>query len=392
MISRDVTTLFESLLQQFPIVTLTGPRQSGKTTLARAVCASMPYVSLENPDIRRYATDDPRGFLATYAKGAVFDEIQRVPELASYLQQSVDDDPSPGRFVLTGSQQFELMRGVSQSLAGRSGLLRLLPLSYSELCRLKPTAAQASASELVFCGFYPRIHHRGLNPTHALSSYFAAYVERDLRALSTVQDLNRFERFVRLCAGRIGQLLNLQNLANDCGIAQSTANQWMDLLQTSGIVYLLQPWFTNTNKRLIKSPKLYFIDTGLAAWLLNLRSASQLERDPLWGHLFENFVVIEALKERWHHGNTGPLYHYRDAVGHEIDLLWPQGAGVHAIEVKAGATVNGDYFKGLKYFRAVHSEHLLSGRVVFGGDESQMRSDFAALSWRGLASRHSPPA
>ncbi len=387
MILRDATPYFKRLLAQFPVVTLTGPRQAGKTTLARTVCAGKPYASLENPDVRSFALDDPRGFLAQFPDGAIFDEIQRAPELASYLQQVVDEHPQPGRFVLTGSQQFELMRGVSQSLAGRSAVMRLLPMSLSELCRLNPGYRKASAAEVVFNGFYPRIHHQRLDPSQALASYFSAYVERDLRALSSVQDLNRFERFVRLCAGRIGQLLNLQGLATDAGIAQSTATQWVGLLQTSGIVTLLQPWYTNTSKRLIKSPKLYFVDTGLAAWLLDLRSPAQTQRDPLWGHLFENFVVADALKERWHHGNTSPLYHYRDAVQHEVDLLWPEGSGVHAIEVKAGATVNPDYFKGLRYFQSVHGQHLLSGRVVFGGDMGQARSDFAALSWRGLQVR-----
>lgn len=386
-IHRDSATLFRQLLRQYPAVTLTGPRQSGKTTLVRSECPHLPYVTLEDPDVRRFALEDPRGFLASYKQGAIFDEVQRTPELPSYLQGMIDSDPQPGRFVLTGSQQFELMRGVSQSLAGRNAILRLLPMSLSELCRLTPSYAKADAAQVVFNGFYPRIHHQQLNPSVALADYFASYVERDLRELSAVHDLQRFERFVRLCAGRTGQLLNLSNLASDAGVSQSTATAWIDLLQTSCIVHLMQPWFTNTSKRLIKSPKLYFYDSGLACWLLNIRSAEQLARDPLWGHLFENFIVMEALKDQWHFGYNQPLYFYRDSIGHEIDLLIPEASRVHAIEIKAGATVNSDYFKGLEQFAKAHPQHLASGRVIFGGDQGQARSNWSVHAWSALRTR-----
>ncbi len=386
-IHRDSAALFRNLLSQYPAVTLTGPRQSGKTTLARSECPHLPYVTLEDPDIRRFALEDPRGFLSNYKRGAIFDEVQRTPELPSYLQGMIDNDPQPGRFVLTGSQQFELMRGVSQSLAGRNAILRLLPMSLSELCRLNPNYAQTQAAQVVFNGFYPRIHHQQLNPSVALADYFASYVERDLRELSAVHDLQRFERFVRLCAGRSGQLLNLSNLANDAGVSQSTATGWIDLLQTSCIVYLMQPWFTNTSKRLIKSPKLYFYDSGLACWLLNIRSAEQLSRDPLWGHLFENFIVMEALKDQWHFGQNQPLYFYRDSMGHEVDLLVADGSQVHAIEIKAGQTVNPDYFKGLQQFVKAHPAQLASGRVIYGGSSKQTRSDWQVYSWQSLRHR-----
>lgn len=386
-IHRDSAALFRNLLSQYPAVTLTGPRQSGKTTLARSECPHLPYVTLEDPDIRRFALEDPRGFLTNYKQGAIFDEVQRTPELPSYLQGMIDNDPQPGRFVLTGSQQFELMRGVSQSLAGRNAILRLLPMSLSELCRLNPNYAQTQAAQVVFNGFYPRIHHQQLNPSVALADYFASYVERDLRELSAVHDLQRFERFVRLCAGRSGQLLNLSNLANDAGVSQSTATGWINLLQTSCIVYLMQPWFTNTSKRLIKSPKLYFYDSGLACWLLNIRSAEQLSRDPLWGHLFENFIVMEALKDQWHFGQNQPLYFYRDSMGHEVDLLVADGSQVHAIEIKAGQTVNPDYFKGLQQFIKAHPAQLASGRVIYGGSSKQTRSDWQVYSWQSLRHR-----
>jgi uncharacterized protein len=384
MIQRDIAPLFHQALEQYPIVTLTGPRQSGKTTLAKTECPDKPYVSLEDPDIRSFAKNDPRGFLSSYPNGVILDEIQRVPELPSYLQTVVDADARPGRFVLTGSQQFELMRSVTQSLAGRTAILRLLPMSLSELCRLNPSYSKQAASSVILNGFYPRIHDRKLNPSQALADYFASYVERDLRELTAVHDLQRFERFVRLCAGRTGQLLNINNLAMDAGIAHATAQAWLDLLQTSCIVYLLQPWFTNTSKRLIRSPKLYFYDVGLAAWLLGLRQSEQVNRDPLWGALFENFIVMEALKDKWHHGDTEPLYFYRDSLGHEIDLLILEAGKVHAIEIKAGATVNSDYFKGLTQFAKDYGTHMASGRVIYGGTEPQMRSDWQVYGWRGL--------
>ena len=389
MIRRHIEPLLRKLAAQYPIVTLVGPRQSGKTTLARMVFPDKPYVSLEDPDLRRFATEDPRGFLLAYKGGAVLDEIQRTPELPSYLQSMVDADPSPGRFILTGSHQFELMTQVSQSLAGRTALLRLLPLTLAEVAlmrRIEPQDPSALPS-LLLTGFYPRVHDKDLQPSQAMADYFATYVERDLRQLAAVHDLRLFERFVRLCAGRTGQLLNLSSLANDAGISQPTARAWIDLLQTSFIVYLLPPWFVNSGKRLIKSPKLYFYDTGLVAWLLGLRSADQVQRDPLLGALFENFVVMEALKDRFNQGENGPLYFYRDSEGNELDLLMPVGRQFHGIEIKAGATVNPDYFKGLKRFSQHHPDVLCGGCVIFGGDKSQARSLWPVHSWMKLGSK-----
>jgi uncharacterized protein len=389
MIERNITPLLRQLASQYPVVTLTGPRQSGKTTLAKALFPSVPYVTLEDPDVRRYATEDPRGFLSGYLHGAIFDEIQRVPELPSYLQGMVDADPQPGRFILTGSQQFELMTHVTQSLAGRTGIARLLPFTLSEVQRLQGQAKPPDLAQTLLTGFYPRIHDKGLNPTQALADYFATYVERDLRQLSAVHDLQRFERFVRLCAGRTGQLLNLNGLGNDAGVSYATARAWIDLLQTSYIVHLLAPWFTNTGKRLVKSPKLYFYDVGLVCWLLGLRTPEQVFRDPLWGSLFENFIIMEALKDRLNSGESAEMYFYRDSEGNEVDLLLPTGGKLHAIEIKAGATVTPDYFKGLKTFSTHHPNALTGGGLVFGGAQGQNRSDWPVHSWLQLRFRPS---
>jgi uncharacterized protein len=387
MIARNITPLVLQLASQYPVITLTGPRQSGKTTLAKSLFPNKPYVTLENPDTRRYASEDPRGFLSAYPQGAILDEIQRTPELPSYLQGMVDADPQPGRFVLTGSQQFELMTQVTQSLAGRTAVLRLLPFTLAEAARLKGSSAPPDLASTLLTGFYPRIHDKSLNPSQALADYFATYVERDLRQLAAVHDLQRFERFVRLCAGRTGQLLNLDSLGNDAGVSHATARAWIDLLQTSYIVHLLPPWFTNSGKRLIKSPKLYFYDVGLACWLLGLRTPSQVSRDPLWGSLFENFIIMEALKDRFNAGESAQMYFYRDSEGNEVDLLLPTGGKLHAIEIKAGATVNVDYFKGLKTFAAHHPHAVAGGGVVFGGAQSQSRSDWPVHSWLDLLSK-----
>ena len=388
MIERNIAPVLQQLATQYPVITLTGPRQSGKTTLTRRLFSDKPYVTLEDPDSRRFATEDPRGFLMQFAQGAILDEIQRAPELTSYLQGMVDADPKPGRFVLTGSHQFELMSQVSQSLAGRTAVLRLLPFTLAEVHRLRGGMASPDLAQTLLTGFYPRIHDQSLDPSQALADYFATYVQRDLRQLAAVQDLQRFERFVRLCAGRTGQLLNLSSLGNDAGVTHSTARAWIDLLQSSYIVHLLPPWFANTGKRLVKASKLYFHDVGLACWLLGLRSAKQVARDPLWGSLFENFVIMEAMKDRLNAGATAEMYFYRDSEGNEVDLLIPVGTKMHAIEIKAGATINPDYFKGLKTFAAHQPAVFASGCVVFGGADGQSRSDWPVHAWHQL--QHTP--
>ncbi len=384
MIERAITTVLAGLARQYPVVTLTGPRQSGKSTLAKSLFPNKPYVTLEDPDVRRFAIEDPRGFLGGFTDGAVFDEIQRAPDLTSYLQGMVDTDARPGRFILTGSHQFELMTRVTQSLAGRTAILRLLPFTLAETQRIPGALSAPDLCKTVLTGFYPRIHDLGLDPAQAMADYFATYVERDLRQLAAVHDLQRFERFVRLCAGRTGQILNLSSLGNDAGVSHVTARAWLDLLQSSYIVHLLPPWFTNSGKRLIKSPKLYFYDVGLACWLLGLRTPEQVARDPLWGSLFENFIIMEAIKDRLNSGESQEMYFYRDSEGNEVDLLIPVGGRLYAIEIKAGATVNPDYFRGLKTFAAHHPTLVAGGCVLFGGDQGQSRSDWPVFSWRSL--------
>lgn len=385
MIDRDIAPLAARLAARYPVLTLTGPRQSGKTTLCRALFPGLPYVTLEDPDRRAFAEQDPRGFLNGLAGGAIIDEVQRVPQLPSYLQAVVDSDSAPGRYVLTGSQQFELMSRVSQSLAGRTALLRLLPFTLAEVARIHPIPDLPTT---LLTGFYPRIHDRGLDPSQALGDYFATYVERDLRQLTAVHDLQRFGRFVRLCAGRIGQLVNYTSLGNDAGVSHATARAWLDLLQTSYVVHVLPPWFTNTTKRLVRSPKLYFHDVGLACWLLGLRSPEQVARDPLVGSLFENLVIVEALKQRYNRGESGEMYFYRDATGNEVDLMIPDGRRFRAVEIKAGATVNPDYFRGLNSLARQFPEAVEGGSVVYGGDADQPRSDWPVFAWRSL---QSPP-
>lgn len=380
MYKRLLEAALAALARQYPVLTLTGPRQSGKTTLCRRVFPGKAYVSLENPDTRRLAIEDPRGFLDGYPDGAILDEVQRAPELLSYLQEAVDRDLRKGVFILTGSQQFEVMSRVTQSLAGRTALLKLLPLSLEEL----PRGRQApTIDHLMLSGFYPRLHKEGLEPVQFYGDYLETCVERDLRQLVSVKDLAVFQRFVRLCAGRIGGLLNLQSLGNDAGVSHTTARAWITLLQAGYIVFLLEPYHANISKRLVKTPKLFFYDTGLACRLLGIENESQLARDPLRGGLFENLVVLEALKHRWHRGLRAELSFYRDNVGNEVDLLYGRGADALPIEVKAGATIAGDYFKGLLHYAKVFPKSS-GGALVYAGKEEYVHQGIKVVAPRGL--------
>jgi len=373
MIDRTIEPVLKDLVAKYPVVTLTGPRQSGKTTLCRKVFPDMPYANLESPDTRVFAATDPRGFLAAYPAGVVIDEIQRVPDLVSYIQGIVDERKVPGQFILTGSRQFEVMDAVNQSLAGRTALLKLLPFSIVEI---RGTTLPESIDLLLLTGFYPRIHDQGLNPTQALGDYYETYVERDVRQLASIRDLGLFQKFVRLCAGRIGQILNLQSLANDAGVSHTTARAWITLLEASYILFLLKPWHRNLSKRLIKSPKLYFYDVGLAAWLLGMESERHMSRDPLRGSLFENLAVAEVLKHRFNRGRKNAVTFYRDSRGNEVDIILESGRDVFPVEVKAGATIATDFFRGLTHFSRLTGGLPHGGGLLYGGHETRRQGPF----------------
>lgn len=369
MIPRTITPHLQALFGQYPFVTVTGPRQSGKTTLCRAAFPDLAYVNLESPRSRRFAEEDPERFLASYSGGAILDEIQRVPELLSWLQVLADERRTNGLFVLTGSGQFLLMDKVDQSLAGRTALLRLLPLSIEEL---RAGGTVPGLDDLLFTGFFPRIYDQNLDPTVALGDYVETYLERDVRRIGEIRNLNAFRRFVRLCAGRVGQLLDYSALGADAGVTHSTARGWLSLLEASYILFRLEPFHTNVRKRLVRSPKLYFYDVGLAAWLLDVENAGQLQTHPLRGPLFENAVVVEALKHGYNGGRRPLLSFFRDHRGLECDLVYRSGNRLLAVEAKSGATVASDWFTGLNRISEIVSD-VSTRAVVYGGADRETR-------------------
>lgn len=381
MIPRAAASRLAELARYYPIVAITGPRQAGKTTLARAVFANKPYVSLEDPDLRALATTDPRGFLSRFPDGAVIDEAQRVPDLFSYLQTRVDGDGRMGLFVLTGSQQFGLIEGISQSLAGRVGLLHLLPFGFDELAGTRPGD---TLEDWLARGFYPPLYDRAIPPHLWFADYLATYVERDVRRMIQVRDLESFHRFVLMCAARTGQLLNLSALAADCGITHNTAHAWLGVLEASYLVMRLQPFHRNFGKRLTKAPKLYFLDPGLAAWLAGARDATALATGMMRGPIFETFVVAEFVKRRRHALRAEELYFWRDAAGQEIDLLVTRGETIlAAVECKSGRTVAEDWFAPLARFAALAGKpHTL---LVYGGDADQSRTTTPVFGWRSIS-------
>ena len=371
MIEREITGRLTALFEQYPFVTVTGPRQSGKTTLCRAAFPNLHYVNLEAPDQRDFAESDPRGFLAQLGEGAIIDEVQYVPQLMSYLQVLADELGRNGLFVLTGSEQFRLSEAISQSLAGRTALLRLLPFSLAERQRI---GASNAMGDVIYSGFYPRILDQGLEPRQALGDYFETYIERDVRRLGEIRNLSSFRLFMRLCAGRVGQLVNLSSLGSDAGVSHTTVREWLTILETSYIIFQLPPFYANIRKRLVKSPKIYFYDVGLASYLLGIENAEQVTTHPLRGALFENMVVAETLKYRFNRGRQPNLSFFRDSRGLECDLLYETGHGIHAIEVKSGATVSSDYFRSLNRV-AEFVPNIAAKTVVYGGTVRQTRSD-----------------
>ncbi len=366
MYTRAISPVLKRFASLYPVIGITGPRQSGKTTLAKFLFPHLPYVSLENLDIRLQAQTDPRAFLAHYHDGAIFDEVQNVPELLSYLQEKVDEDSRKGRYVVTGSQNFALSAHIAQSLSGRIGMTTLLPLSLTELENLKDPPSS------IFKGGYPGLHHLKMHPLDFYPNYIQTYIERDVKQLKNIENLGRFQTFLKLCAGRIGQLLNLSSLAQDAGISHTTARQWITILEASYIVFTLQPYHQNFNKRLIKMPKLYFYDTGIACTLLGLEKESQLNTHYLKGALFENLVILEVLKARLNQGLPPNLYFWRDQTGHEVDLIGEWGGELHAMEIKLGATFQNEYIKNLRYFINIAkdtSKESIKGYLIYTGNQ-----------------------
>lgn len=385
MIERDLTPRLVDAAAHFPAVTLTGPRQSGKSTLCRALFPDHPYVNLEAPDVRAFANDDPRGFLAAHPNGAVLDEVQRVPELPSYLQPLIDVDPTAGRWILTGSQHLALHEAIGQSLAGRTAIMHLLPLSRPEIERFPDFPPSLEAA--MVAGGYPRIFDRGIDPSTWLQAYVATYIERDVRTISNIGDLVQFQRFVQLCAGRTGQLLNLTALASDAGVTQPTARAWLSVLETSFLVHRLSAFHSNERKRLVKMPKLHFHDAGLACWLLGIRDPGHLDAHPLRGPIFESWVVGEVLKHRTNRGEPSGMWFLRDQHGNEADLVVDTGDRRIVVEVKASRTIPAG---ALAQAETAARRLPDDGRpvdlvVVYAGDERQERTNGRIIPWRDVA-------
>jgi len=382
MITRNAKNTALRLALGFPILAITGPRQAGKTTLARSVFPDRAYVSLEDPDQREQAQADPRGFLARFPDGAVIDEVQRVPDLISYLQGLVDNRGRMGDFILTGSQQFGLMSHIGQSLAGRVGRIELLPFAMTEL-----TAADLLPGDLdtlLWRGAYPPLYDRPLSPTDWFPNYISTYLERDVRQLLAVRDLSLFQRFVRLCAARTGQLLNLSALANDCGVSHTTAREWLSVLEASYLILVLPPYHRNFGKRLVKTPKLYFLDTGLAAALLGIADRATLNIHPQRGALFETLAIGEFVKQRYNAGRPAGLYFWRDNTGNEVDLLFETSTGLRPVEIKSGATFVPDWLRGLKKWASLAGDQTLPGWLLYGGDDRYGREGVEVFPWRSL--------
>lgn len=379
LIPRQAEATLLQLAGEYPAVVITGPRQSGKTTLVRKAFPDKPYVSLEDLDERQLAGDDPRGFLGRYPDGAILDEVQRCPALFSYLQTRIDQVRRKGLFVLTGSQQFNLLSGISQSLAGRVALIPLLPFTLGELQAARK--APKELSELLLRGLYPPIYDGRQHAGIWYGNYMRTYIERDVRQIINVRDLNAFQRFVRMCAGRTGQLTNLSALASDCGVTHNTAKAWLSVLEASYILHLLQPHHRNFRKRLVKTPKLYFVDTGLACWLLGIQTPAQLASHPQRGALFETWVVGELLKARCNKGLESNLYFWRDRSGHEVDVLIEEADRLVPVEIKAGQTVARDYFRNLEQWKKLAGRVSGKAWLVYGGDKGQTRLGGEVVPW-----------
>ncbi|MDA8137811.1 MAG: ATP-binding protein [Desulfobacteraceae bacterium] len=367
MIERNIRPELLAAAGEYPVVTVLGPRQSGKTTLVRMVFPDKPYFSMEDPDVRLAAETDPRGFLAQNPEGAVLDEIQRLPLLLSYLQGIIDRAQKPGMFILTGSHQPELQQGISQSLAGRTAILTLFPFALKELRSYRQVW---DPFDLIVKGAYPRLHEGGLAPGRFFNGYLQTYVERDVRALINLKDLRAFQQFLTLLAGRVGQIVNYASLSNDVGVSATTIKNWIGVLKASFVAWELPPFFENIGKRVIKSPKIYFCDTGLVAFLLGIETPEQAARDPLRGALFENLVLLEILKKRLNAGKRPELFFYRDSNGNEVDLIVKSQRELIPVEIKSAATFSPQFVKGIEHFQAAAGDRCRPGHVLYNGQSA----------------------
>ena len=379
MINRQLVNAIVALKDKFPIIALTGPRQSGKTTLLKNTFPDYQYISLEDPDYREFAQNDPKGFLKNFSENIIFDEVQRVPHLFSYLQTVVDASGKMGQFILSGSQNFHLLQQITQSLANRVALFKLLPFDFQELktANLLPS----DYSEILIRGFYPALFDRNLPSADFYSNYIETYVQRDVTQLINIRDIRTFRTFLVLCASRVGQLLNLNSLANECGISQPTAKAWLSILESSYILFTLPPYFQNFSKRVVKSPKLYFYDTGLLCYLLGIKESKTLIVNALKGNLFENLIVAEQKKQNHHQCHNKELYFWRDTSGHEIDLLIPNITQFDIFEIKASETINSSQFKGMDFVEKISVDKVASKTLIYGGNDNQIRSNYTVKAW-----------
>ncbi len=379
-IPRQMEQTIKDLIPGFPCIAITGARQAGKTTLAKKLFPGKPYVSLEDLDQREFAGRDPRGFLDRFPDGAILDEVQRAPSLFSYLQTRVDDDGRMGLFILTGSQHFHLTESITQSLAGRTAMLNLTPFSMKEL--YKASRLPQNLDEAILAGGYPPLFSRKVDPHAWFENYTGTYIERDVRSVINVRDLLTFRKFIRLCAGRVGQLANLSSLGAECGVSHNTVKSWLSVLETSAIIFFLQPYFRNFNKRLVKTPKIYFFDTGLLCNLLGILGTGHLQYHPQRGSIFENLVVAEAMKEGLNQGRKLNLYFFRDRSGFELDLIVDEGQRVDAVEIKSGKTVTDEFFQGLDRWKDIAGDSAGRTWLVYGGGEKFLRQGHQVLPWK----------
>lgn len=372
-----------SLAKQYPVVSVMGPRQSGKTTLVKNAFSNKAYANLEIPDQRLAAQSDPKGFLNQFPQGAVLDEIQRVPELLSYIQAIVDENKVPGMFILTGSHQLELHEAISQSLAGRVGLLSLYPLTQNEL---RQAGFELELADQIYHGFYPGVYSDNLNPTQAYRFYMQTYLEKDVRQISQIQNLMLFQNFVKLCAGRIGQIIDYASFSNEIGVSANTIKNWISVLEASYIIIRLKPYFENFGKRIIKSPKLYFTDVGLAAYLLDIQKPSHVARDPLRGYLIENLSIMELCKYCHNRGREPNIYYYRDSQKNEVDIIIKHGHQLIPVEIKSAQTFDKSFLKGIKYFKKLTKDRVKRSYLVYSGNIKQSISDIQLLNYRDITS------